>query len=262
MQPHNQNQANTRNLLLNTLYSRKETGQKSFAVLLDPDKIEQDSFKDLLIRSVENRVDFFFVGGSLITNFILREVIETIRTYTPIPAILFPGNSLHIEPSADAILLLSLISGRNPEFLIGQHVIAAPLLKKSGLEILPTGYMLVDSGVQTTVSYISNTTPLPHDKPGVAACTAMAGEMLGLKLIYMDAGSGARRPVSPEMIAAVRSCVDTPIVVGGGINSVERAVAALQAGADVIVVGNGIEKNPELLPEIAAAVQEVNRQLA
>ncbi|RYG40914.1 MAG: geranylgeranylglyceryl/heptaprenylglyceryl phosphate synthase [Chitinophagaceae bacterium] len=242
--------------------SRKETGQKSFAVLLDPDKIEQDSFKDLLIRSVENRVDFFFVGGSLITNFILREVIETIRTYTHIPAILFPGNSLHIEPSADAILLLSLISGRNPEFLIGQHVIAAPLLKKSGLEILPTGYMLVDSGVQTTVSYISNTTPLPHDKPGVAACTAMAGEMLGLKLIYMDAGSGARRPVSPEMIAAVRSCVDTPIVVGGGINCVERAQEALQAGADVIVVGNGIEKSPDLLPEIAAAVQELNRQLA
>ncbi|WP_138992925.1 geranylgeranylglyceryl/heptaprenylglyceryl phosphate synthase [Larkinella sp. C7] len=261
MQPHNQNQASTRNVL-NTLYNRKETGQKSFAVLLDPDKIEQDSFKDLLIRSVENRVDFFFVGGSLITNFILREVIETIRTYTNIPAILFPGNSLHIEPSADAILLLSLISGRNPEFLIGQHVIAAPLLKRSGLEILPTGYMLVDSGVQTTVSYISNTTPLPHDKPGVAACTAMAGEMLGLKLIYMDAGSGARRPVSPEMIAAVRSCVDTPIVVGGGINSVERAQAALQAGADVIVVGNGIEKNPDLLPEIAAAVQDVNRQLA
>lgn len=262
MQPHTHSQDNTRNLLLNTLYNRKETGQKSFAVLLDPDKIEQESFKDLLIRSVENRVDFFFVGGSLITNFILREVIETIRTYTNIPTILFPGNSLHIEPSADAILLLSLISGRNPEFLIGQHVIAAPLLKKSGLEILSTGYMLVDSGVQTTVSYISNTTPLPYDKPGVAACTAMAGEMLGLKLIYMDAGSGARRPVSPEMIAAVRACVDTPIVVGGGINSVERAQAALQAGADVIVVGNGIEKNPELLPEIAAVVQELNRELA
>ncbi|MGV3559929.1 geranylgeranylglyceryl/heptaprenylglyceryl phosphate synthase [Larkinella arboricola] len=262
MQPHKQNQANTRNSLLNTLYHRKETGQKSFAVLLDPDKIEQDAFKDLLIRSVENRVDFFFVGGSLITNFILKEVTDTIRTYTNIPAILFPGNSLHIEPSADAILLLSLISGRNPEFLIGQHVIAAPLLKKSGLEILSTGYMLIDSGAQTTVSYISNTTPIPHDKPGVAACTAMAGEMLGLKLTYMDAGSGARWPVSPEMIATVRSCVDTPIIVGGGINSIERAQAALQAGADVIVVGNGIEKNPELLPEIAAVVQEMNRQLA
>ncbi len=227
--------------------------------MLDPDKVGQDSFKDLLIRSVENRVDFFFVGGSLITNFVLREVIETIREYTNIPTILFPGNSLHIEPTADAILLLSLISGRNPEFLIGQHVIAAPILKQSGLEILPTGYMLIDSGVQTTVSYISNTTPIPYDKPSVAACTAMAGEMLGLKLIYMDAGSGARRPISPEMIGAVRKCVDTPIIVGGGINSVEKAQAALRAGADVIVVGNGIEKDPELLPEIASAVQALNQ---
>lgn len=229
--------------------------------MLDPDKIEQDAFKDLLARSVENRVDFFLVGGSLVTNFILHEVVETIREHTNIPTILFPGNSMHIEPSADAILLLSLISGRNPEFLIGQHVIAAPLLKNSGLEIMPTGYMLVDSGTQTTVSYISNTTPLPYDKPSVAACTAMAGEMLGLKLIYMDAGSGAKRPVSPAMIAAVRQCVETPIIVGGGINTVEKAQVALQAGADVIVVGNGIEKNPELLPELAAAVHAFNQQL-
>jgi phosphoglycerol geranylgeranyltransferase len=262
MQISNQRPHNTRTPLLTTLYNRKEAGQRSFAVLLDPDKVEQDAFKDLLIRSVENRVDFFFVGGSLITNFSLREVIETVREYTNIPTILFPGNSLHIEPSADAILLLSLISGRNPEFLIGQHVIAAPLLKQSGLEILPTGYMLIDSGTQTTVSYISNTTPIPADKPSVAACTAIAGEMLGLKLIYMDAGSGAKRPVSPEMIAAVRKSVDTPIVVGGGINSVAKAQAALQAGADVIVVGNGIEQDPELLPEIAATVQATNRQMA
>jgi len=219
--------------------------------LLDPDKVGQDAFEELLIRCVEHQVDFFFVGGSLITNFALSEVIASIRAYTPIPVILFPGNSLHIEPSADAILLLSLISGRNPEFLIGQHVIAAPLLKQSGLEILPTGYLLVDSGAQTTVSYISNTMPLPHDKPSVAACTALAGEMLGLKLMFLDAGSGARRPVSPEMIAAVRATVDTPIIVGGGINSAEKAEAALQAGADVIVVGNGIEANPDLLPEIA-----------
>ncbi len=227
--------------------------------MLDPDKVGQDAFKDLLIRSVENRVDFFFVGGSLITSYVTREIIGMIRDYTPIPVVLFPGNSLHIEPSADAILLLSLISGRNPDFLIGQHVVAAPILRQSGLEILSTGYMLVDSGTQTTVSYISNTTPLPHDKPGVAACTAMAGEMLGLKLMYLDAGSGARRPVSPEMIAAVRAAVDTPIVVGGGINSPEKAMAALQAGADVIVVGNGIEKNPELLPEIADVVQKANK---
>ncbi|WP_234736094.1 phosphoglycerol geranylgeranyltransferase [Tellurirhabdus bombi] len=262
MQPSsNQRLSNQHNLLLTSLTKRKESGKKSFAVLLDPDKVEQDAFKDLLLRSVENRIDFFFVGGSLITNFVLQDVIKTIRNYTNIPAILFPGNSLHIEPSADAILLLSLISGRNPEFLIGQHVIAAPILKQSGLEVLPTGYMLVDSGVQTTVSYISNTTPLPYDKPSVAACTAMAGEMLGLRLMYMDAGSGAKRPVAPEMIAAVRKAVDTPLIVGGGINSAEKALAALQAGADVVVVGNGIEKDPELLPEIAEVVRAFNEPL-
>ena len=200
-------------------------------------------------------VDFFFVGGSLVTEYTHYELIATIRAHTNTPVILFPGNSLHIEPSADGILLLSLISGRNPEFLIGQHVIAAPLLKKSGLEILPTGYMLVDSGTQTTVSYISGTMPLPYNKPSVAACTAMAGEMLGLQLIYLDAGSGARWPVSAAMIRAVREAVDLPIVVGGGINTPERAAAALEAGADLIVVGNSLETNPELLPELVAVVE-------
>ncbi len=126
---------------------------------------------------------------------------------------------------------------------------------------MPTGYMLIDSGAQTTVSYISGTMPLPHDKPGVAACTAMAGEMLGLQLLYLDAGSGAGRPVSPEMIGAVRAAVDLPIVVGGGINSVEKAYEALKAGADLIVVGNGIERDPELLPQLSAVVRELNQSV-
>ena len=216
---------------------------------------------DLLISTSNFSVDFFLVGGSLVSDYVHKEVIDAIRRHCQIPIILFPGNPLHIEPSADAILFLSLISGRNPEFLIGQHVIAAPLLKKSGLEILPTGYMLVDSGTQTTVSYISGTMPLPHDKPGVAACTAMAGEMLGLKLIYLDAGSGARWPVSPAMIAAVRSVVDVPIIVGGGINSGEKAYEALKAGADMIVVGNGIEQNPDLLPQLSAVIRDFNQSV-
>jgi len=238
-----------------------QNGRKAFAVLLDPDKVELESFPFMLAESVRYGVDFFFVGGSLITRYASDEIIAAIHKHTHIPAILFPGNSLHIEPSADAILLLSLISGRNPELLIGQHVIAAPLLKKSKLEILPTGYLLIESGRATTVSYISNTTPIPHDKPGVAACTAMAGELLGLQIMYLDAGSGAQKPVSVEMIAAVRQAVDTPIIVGGGINSVEKAQAALEAGADVIVVGNGIEKNPDLLPEIAQAVRSFNEKI-
>jgi phosphoglycerol geranylgeranyltransferase len=243
------------------LQSNLQNGRKAFAVLLDPDKVELESFPFMLAESVRYGVDFFFVGGSLITRYASDEIIAAIHKHTHIPAILFPGNSLHIEPSADAILLLSLISGRNPELLIGQHVIAAPLLKKSKLEILPTGYMLIESGRATTVSYISNTTPIPHDKPGVAACTAMAGELLGLQIMYLDAGSGAQKPVSAEMIAAVRKAVDTPIIVGGGINSVEKAQSALEAGADVVVVGNGIEKNPDLLPEIAQAVRSFNEKI-
>lgn len=243
------------------LTARKEEKRKSFAVLLDPDKVDFNTFSAFLSRAVENEVDFFFVGGSLITNYAIDQLIAAIQEQTNIPTILFPGNSLHIDPSADAILLLSLISGRNPDFLIGQHVIAAPMLKKSGIEVLPTGYMLVESGKLTTVSYISNTTPIPHDKAAIAACTAMAGEMLGLRNIFLDAGSGAQIPVSPEMIAAVRAAVDTPIIVGGGIDSSEKALLALQAGADVVVVGNGIEQNQNLLPEVAAAVKMFNLQL-
>ena len=240
--------------LLNNLCERKANGRKSFAVLIDPDKVNLEKFSNLLDLCIQYKADYIFVGGSLITYYVMEEVITKIKDYTNIPVILFPGNSLHINNQADAILLLSLISGRNPEFLIGQHVISAPILRKSGLEILSTGYMLIDSGRQTTVSYISNTTPIPQDKPGIAACTAMAGEMLGLKLTYLDAGSGAMNPVSPEMIAAVRQSVDTPIIVGGGINSIRKAKNALSAGADVIVIGNGIEENIDLLKEIASAV--------
>jgi phosphoglycerol geranylgeranyltransferase len=248
--------------ILDKILINRQLQRKSLAVLLDPDKVELNTFGDFLYACVENRVDYFLVGGSLITQNIMAEMIENIRHKTNISIIIFPGNNLHIEPSADAILLLSLISGRNPDFLIGQHVVAAPLLKQSGLEILSTGYMLIDSGRQTTVSYISNTTPIPHDKADIAVCTAMAGEMLGMKLIYLDGGSGAMYPVSPKMIRKVRENVGLPLIVGGGINSTEKATAALEAGADIIVIGNAFEKNPSLLTEIAEAVQNFNLSVA
>ena len=246
------------NQIYNKILSDKQNHLKGLAVLLDPDKIDFETLPDLIHDCILNKVGYFFVGGSLITNFQLVELVTFIKKYCEIPVVLFPGNSLHIEPSADGILLLSLISGRNPDFLIGQHVISAPILKNSGLEILSTGYILVDSGQQTTVSYISNTTPIPHNKPEIAACTAMAGEMLGMKLIYLDGGSGAKNPVSEKMISKVKASVDLPIIVGGGINSIEKAKSAFEAGADIIVVGNKIEENPNFIVELGKLIYNEN----
>ena len=239
------------------LRESRQKGQKRLAVLLDPDKVELGTFPRFLSKAKEVGVDMFLVGGSLITHYRIGQLIEEIRSYTNIPAVLFPGSSLHIEPKADAILLLSLISGRNPELLIGQHVIAAPLLRQSGLEILPTGYMLIDGGKPTTVSYISNTVPIPRDKASVAACTAMAGEMLGLQQIYLDAGSGALMPVPEEVIEQVRVHTSLPMIVGGGINDPQKAWAALSAGADMIVVGNALESNPSLLHQLTEVTKEL-----
>ncbi|MCG8391383.1 MAG: geranylgeranylglyceryl/heptaprenylglyceryl phosphate synthase [Cytophagales bacterium] len=248
--------------ILKTLNERKTRGQKSLAVLIDPDKVDDlSSLTQLLLVAKECYVDFFFVGGSLITNNNLSQVVRTIKGNTEIPVVLFPGNTMQIDIQADAILFLSLISGRNPDLLIGQHVISAPILKGSSLEILPTGYMLVNSESTSAASYMSNTRPIPPDKDSVAACTAMAGEMLGLQLIYMDAGSGSKKTIPSRMISKVRKSVDLPLVIGGGINSAEKAKFALEAGADMIVVGNAIEKNPNLLIEVSEKIYDFNRSL-
>ena len=207
-------------------------GEKKFVVLIDPDKVRLRDLERLLALATEARVDYFFVGGSLVVNSMLNQVLEYIRTHCTIPTILFPGSHFQINERADAILFLSLISGRNPDLLIGQHVIAAPYLRESGLEVLPTGYLLIDGGQGTTVSYISNTTPIPHDKSDIAVCTAVAGEMLGLKLIFLDAGSGALQPVSPSMIEAVSEAVSLPLVVGGGIRTPEKASIRMKDSAE------------------------------
>lgn len=238
----------------------KMTGQKRFVVLLDPDKMRLSKMDQVLKASVDAGVDYFFIGGSLIVSDMLDNILITIREATNIPTILFPGNSYQLSYKADAILFLSLISGRNSELLIGNHVLAAPYLKMSPLEILPTGYLLIDGGVRTTVSYISNTQPIPPDKPDIAACTAMAGEMLGMKLMYLDAGSGARHPVSPEIISAVTNVTDVPLIVGGGIRNPEAARQAAEAGANIIVVGNAIEKDPGLISDISFAVHTSRTQ--
>ncbi len=248
--------------ILDILQQRHAIGKKSIAVLVDPDKADDPAkLKHLIHLASENCVDFFFVGGSLITTPYLSQVIQSIKEDVNIPVILFPGSSVQIDPSADAILFLSLISGRNPDLLIGQHVQAAPILKNNRMEVLPTGYMLVSSGKTTSVAYISNTTPIPEDKYSLAACTAMAGEMLGLRLIYLDAGSGAEREISPRMISAVRKAVEVPLIVGGGITSAQKAFAALEAGADMIVIGNALEKSPDLLSEISDKVYDWNQSV-
>lgn len=235
-----------------TLLTYRKTGRKALAVLIDPDKVEDmAACRRLVHMSIENQVDFFLIGGSLITRDNFGDVVQLVKQESNLPVVLFPGSNLHIEPSADAILFLSLISGRNPELLIGQHVVAAPVLKRSGMEVLSTGYILIDSGGPTAVSYMSNTVPIPRDKPSVVACTAMAGEMLGLKLIYLEAGSGAEQPIDSKTIRLVRKSIEVPLIVGGGINDRYKAQKALEAGADMLVVGNALERNPQLLAELA-----------
>ena len=246
--------------VLKTLQEKHKENKKSIAVLVDPDKAEDPSrLLHLINLASENCVDYFFVGGSLVTSANLSDVVKKIKENVTIPVVLFPGNAIQVEASADALLFLSLISGRNPELLIGQHVVAAPIIRNTRLEVIPTGYMLINSGKITSVAYISNTMPIPDDKYSLAASTALAGQMLGLQTIYIDAGSGAEKEISPRMIASVRKSVAIPLIVGGGINSAQKAIAALEAGADMIVVGNALEKDPDLLTEVSEKIYAWNK---
>ena len=241
--------------------SLKDERRKGLAVLIDPDDVNQEGLIENLNACLKCKVDFIFVGGSLVTSNNLHNVVSLAKSYTDIPVVLFPGNAIQIDTSADAILFLSLISGRNPELLISQHVVAAPVIKRSKLEVIPTGYMLVNSGKATSASYISNSQPLPNDKPSLAASTALAGEMLGMRTIYLDAGSGAEQPVSQKVIKAVRNTIDVPLIVGGGINNAIKAKKALSAGADILVIGNAIQRNLDTLAEVLNVVNSFNAAL-
>ncbi len=240
---------------------QKLDGRKLLAVLIDPDKFVRSTGRSFIDSAVKAGVDLFFVGGSLLTHGELDETIIAVKENCNIPVVIFPGSNLHISKEADAILLLSLVSGRNPELLIGQHVTAAPILRKSNIEIISTGYLLIDAGHATTVSYISNTQPIPRNKPEICACTAMASEMLGHQMLYIDAGSGADLPIPSEIISAVSRSVDIPLVVGGGIKTKEAVKTALESGADVIVVGTQLEKRPEFVEQLADLFAEVNSNL-
>lgn len=232
--------------------------KKQLAVLIDPDKQSPEQLEKIAKKAQKAGVDFLFVGGSLLTSDTLFHCVRTLKENSNIPVILFPGNTYQIARNADAMLFLSLISGRNPEMLIGMHVLAAPYIKLSGLETIATGYMLIDSGKPTAVTYMSNSFPIPSDKKDIAACTAMAGEMLGMKTIYMDAGSGAAQTIPEEMISFVKQSIDIPLIIGGGIRTSNKLKNIISAGADIVVVGNQFEEEPELIFEFAGAVQKFN----
>ena len=241
--------------VLQQLDSARTAGRKLLAVLIDPD-FGQDEAR--LERTIQNacmaKADLIFVGGSLLTSASFDRCVQLVKQWSDRPVVLFPGSPAQLSAHADAVLFLSLISGRNPELLIGHHVTAAPTVKALGIEAIPTGYMLVDGGKPTTVSYVSQTLPIPHDKPGIAAATALAGSLLGLRTIYMDTGSGAKRTVSPQMIAAVRGVVDLPIIIGGGIRDAATARELCSAGADVLVMGTAFEEDHERIFEMSEAV--------
>ncbi|MCB0790978.1 MAG: geranylgeranylglyceryl/heptaprenylglyceryl phosphate synthase [Flavobacteriales bacterium] len=233
----------------------KEEARHLLAVLIDPDLGVDEA---LLERTVQNacmaRADLIFVGGSLLTTAAFDRCVARVKALSDRPVVLFPGSPAQLSAHADAVLFLSLISGRNPELLIGHHVTAAPTVKALGLEAIPTGYLLVDGGRTTTAHYVSQSTPVPHDKPGIAAATALAGELLGLRTVYLDTGSGAERTVSPAMIEAVRAHVDLPIIVGGGIRTVAQARDLCAAGTNVLVVGTAFEQDPEHIFAMSEAV--------
>ena len=225
------------------------SNEKQLAILIDPGKYGVDCLVNLLQIMQQKPPHYILVGGST-TSSSMDETINLIRQYLDVPVILFPGNASQFTPKADALMYLSLISGRNPDYLIGQHVLSSISIKKSGLKVVPVGYMLIESGRMTSVEYISNTKPIPSNKSEIAVCTAVAGELLGMQSIYLEAGSGADRPVPAEMIKAVKKNISIPLIVGGGIRTVEALKNAYASGADVVVVGNILEEKPELYHEL------------
>jgi putative glycerol-1-phosphate prenyltransferase len=235
--------------VLSLIQSNQQSGKKMLAILIDPDKVSIENLPNLIIKINQSKTNLLFVGGSLLFKNSLDQFVKTIKSLTNLPVVLFPGSAIQISNEADSLLFLQLISGRNPEFLISNQVVAAPLLKQTNLEVISTGYILVESGRETTASYISNTKPIPAHKPEIAMATALAGEYIGQKLIYLDGGSGALQPVPTETIKKVNSAIDLPIIVGGGIKNKQQMQDAFNAGATVVVIGTAFENNNDLLTD-------------
>jgi putative glycerol-1-phosphate prenyltransferase len=227
-----------------------------FFVLIDPDRSERRDYLALGDACQNAGVDAVLVGSSILINNTFSKVIKDLKKVVDIPVIIFPGNTLQISKYADAILFLSLISGRNPNHLFGEHVVAAPAIKSAGLEPISTGYMLIESGKTSSVEFMSNTKPIPADKPEIAKAHALAAEYMGMKLIYLEAGSGADYPVPDILINEIKNYINLPIVVGGGIRTPEIARKKVNSGASIIVVGSIFEKlrKKDLIKEFSQAI--------
>ena len=238
------------NNILTYINTAKKNNKKLLAILLDPDKIKLTNIPKTIQKINNSNVHLIFIGGSLLFKNVLDKFVEVVKENTNLPILLFPGSAMQITNNADGILFLQLISGRNPEYLISNQVIAAPLLKQTDLEVISTGYMLIESGRETTASYISNTKPIPSHKPEIAMATAIAGEYIGNKLIYMDGGSGALNPIPSNVIKKVASHIDLPIIIGGGLRTKEKIQAAYDSGATIVVVGTAFENDEELLGKL------------
>jgi len=239
-----------------SILRNKKKGKKLFAVLVDPDK-----FSPEVIREADrHKVDFIFIGGSKVKNGNFHRCVNAICKLTKIPLIIFPGSREQISEQADAILLLSLISGRNPDYLIGEHIRAAQQLKISELEIIPTGYILIGGGKGISTQSVTRTLPIKSSDAALAVSTAIAGELLGMKMIYLEAGSGAKKILDSSIVKKVRGNISAPVIVGGGIDSPEKAIDLCMAGADMIVVGNAIEKDVKLVSKISKALHSFNRK--
>lgn len=228
--------------VFNGILTRHQRGDKQLAILLDPDKITRSQASDFAVNAESAGVDIILIGGSLLTSDKLTEVISSVKEKSNIPVVIFPGSIMQVSAKADAILFLSLISGRNAEYLIGNHVIVSPILRELNLEPISTGYILIDSGVPTSASFMSNSFPIPRNKPDIAAAHALAADYLGMKQLYLEGGSGAQDPVPNDVIQAVRSVTEMPVWVGGGIRTVDIAKEKADAGASVIVIGTHFEK--------------------
>ena len=237
--------------IFRSILRSKKKGKKLFSVLVDPDK-----FYPAVIRAVAAaKVDFIFIGGSRVKKGNFHRCVAGIRAITKIPLVIFPGSREQISEKADAILLLSLISGRNPDYLIGEHIRAARQLKRSGLEIIPTGYILIGGGKKISAQAVTRTSPIGSSDKKSASSTAIAGELLGMKMIYLEAGSGTKKVLSPALVKEVVKNVSAPVIAGGGIDSPQKAAALCRSGADMIVVGNAIEKDVKLVTQIAKAIR-------